>query len=210
MNDPTRFSDCKGKKGIKFLQERFEKKLLEKESLFENTEPLQPSPWLNETLEITRPIVSKSEQSRSVFVISNIILEFYKRSDLNIFVYTEQKLNEDGLIGHLDYILARRPPMSSETDEYKVVMEVKKAGSGYRNFRRNFGQLMAQMIAIQCFNTKNRSEVSNVYGVLTNAEEWHFMKLTDDEFQVDTRKYRIDKQRKLILGILDAMISDTL
>ena len=210
MNDSKTFSDCKGKKGIKFLQDRFGKEFLEKESLFKNTEPLQPSPWLNETLKVTRPIVSKSEQSRSAFVISNIILEFYKRSAPKIFVYTEKKLNEYGLRGHLDYILARRPLTRSDADEYKVVIEVKRAGSGYRNFRRNFGQCMAEMIAMQCYNTKNRSKTSNVYGVLTNAEEWHFMKLTDTEFQVDTRKYQTENEIELILGILNSMIRDEL
>ena len=69
---------------------------------------------------------------------------------------------------------------------------------------------MAQMIAMQCFNTKNKSKVSNIYGALTNAEVWQFMKLTDNEFQVDTREYRIDKELHLILGILDAMIREAL
>ena len=213
MNDPTSFSDCKGIDGIKFLQEKFGKTLTKKESLFANTEHRKPSTWLNETLEITLPLIKqigKSEQARSAFVISNIILEFYKCSDLNVSVYTEQELKADGLTGHPDYILARRPSTSSGVDEYKVVIEVKKGGEGYRNFGRNYGQCMAEMIAMQCFNTKNKSKVSNIYGVLTNAETWQFMKLTDDKFQVDTKKYRIDKQRKLILGILDAMISDTL
>ena len=213
MDMPRTFTECKGKKIEKFLQEKFGKTLVEKKSLFANTEHLRPSMWLNETLEITLPLVKrigKSEQARSAFVISNIVLEFYKHYDCNFAVYTEQELNECGLKGNLDYILARCPLQNRGEDKYKVVIEVKREGSEYRNFRRSFGQCMAQMIAMQCFNTRNKSKVSNIYGVLTNAEEWHFMKLTDDEFQVDTRKYRIDKELKLILGILDAMICEEL
>ena len=69
---------------------------------------------------------------------------------------------------------------------------------------------MAEMIAMQSFNTKNRSKTSNVYGVLTTAEVWQFMKLTDNHFYVEPQRYQIDKDRKLILGILDAMIRGTL
>lgn len=213
MDESRTFSNCKGKKVEKFLQKKFGKTFVEKDSLFANTEHLRPSMWLNETLKITLPLIKRignSEQARSAFVISNIIFEFYKHYDCSFAVYTEQKLNECGLRGYLDYTLARCPQTSRGEDEYKVVIEVKRAGTEYRSFRRSYGQCMAQMIAMQCFNTKNESKNSNIYGVLTNAEEWCFMKLTDDEFQVDTREYQIDKELKLILGILDAMIRDEL
>ena len=210
MDEFRTFSKCKGQKAETFLQEKFGKTMVFDEPFCANVNYLQPTMWLKETLEITRPIVSKSEQSRSAFVISNIILEFYKRSDPNVFVYTEQKLNEGGLTGHLDYILALPSHTSFGEHKYKVVIEVKRAGTGYRNFRRCYGQCMAQMIAMQCFNTKNISKVSNTYGALTNGEIWQFMKLTDNKFYVEKVRYQIDNALKKILGILDAMIRDQL
>lgn len=209
------FSKCKSK-GEKFIQEQFGKTLKINHSLFAKTEHLRPSAWLNETLEIALPLVKqiRSEQARSAFVISNIVLELYRHNNSNLAVYTEQKLDSGVLKGKLDYVMGHgdqtrfrqrgfNPPIT-------VVIEVKNGTLSDNTLRIRFGQCMAEMIAMQFFNIKNGSEVSTVYGVLTDAERWHFMKLTDDEFQADTRIYRIENELQLILGILDAMIRDEL
>ena len=213
MDKPRAFSKCKGQEAEKFLQEKFGKRIVCDEPFCENVKHLQPTTWLNETLEIALPLVQQigdAEQARSVFVISNIILELYKHPNLNFAIYTEQKLKECGLSGSLDYILSQGAQTDRGEHGYKVVIEVKKAGTGYRNFRRSYGQCMAQMIAMQCFNTKNESKVSNIYGVLTNAETWQFMKLTDNKFYVEPQRYQIDNKLQKILGILAAMIRDEL
>ena len=213
MDKPRTFSKYKGKEAEKFLQKKFGKRIVCDERFCKNVKHLQPTAWLKETLEIALPLVEqigKAEQARSVFVISNIILELYKRSNPKFAIYIEKRLEECGLNGFLDYILGQGAQTDRSEDEYKVVIEVKKAETGYRNFRRSYGQCMAQMIAMQCFNTKNKSKVSNIYGALTNAKTWQFMKLTDHKFQVEPQRYQIDNEPEKILGILDAMISDTL
>ena len=205
------FTQCKHREGEEFIQKQFGKILIEIDSFFENTEHLRPSAWLNETLEIALPLVKQipSEQARSAFVISNIVLELYRYNNSNLAVYTEQKLNSGVLRGKLDYVIGHgdqtefRPPIT-------VVIEVKSGTLSDNDLRFRFGQCMAEMVAMQFFNIKNDSEVSTIYGVITDAERWHFMKLTDDEFQADTRIYRIKSECKLILGILDAMIRDAL
>ena len=212
MDKPKPFSKCKGQAAEKFLQKKFGKRIVEDESFSENVKCLQPTKWLNETLEIALLLVKKIgrvEQARSVFVISNIILELYKHYNNGFAIYTEQKLTECGLTGFLDYILGQGKQTGRDKDEYKVVIEV-KINTGYRNFRRSYGQCIAQMIAMQCFNTKNESKVSNIYGALTNAETWQFMKLTDNKFYVEPQRYQIDNDTEKILGVLAAMIRDEL
>ena len=210
------FTECKHREGEEFIQKQFGKILIETDSFFANTEHLRPSAWLNETLEIALPLVKqiRSEQARSAFVISNIVLELYKHCNRNFAVYTEQKLNIGVLSGKLDYVMGRgdqtflrqrgfNPPIT-------VVIEVKSQTLSDNRLRFRFGQCMAEMVAMQFFNIENDSEVSTIYGVLTDAERWYFMKLTDDEFQADTRIYQIENELQLILGILDAMIRDEL
>ena len=210
------FTQCRHKEGEVFIQKQFGKILIETDSFFANTEHLRPSAWLNETLEIALPLVTqiRSEQARSAFVISNILLELYKHCDHDFAIYTEQTLDIGVLNGKLDYAIGRgdqtflrqrgfNPPIT-------VAIEVKSRTLSDYQLRFRFGQCMAEMVAMQFFNIEKDSEVSNIYGVLTDAERWHFIKLTDDKFQADTRIYSIENELQLILGILEAMIRDEL
>lgn len=212
MDNSKAFSKCNSQKAEKFLQEKFGKRIVDDEPFCANVNHLQPTEWLNETLKIALPLVeqiAKVEQARSVFVISNIILELYKHHNNGFAIFIERKLTVCGFNGFLDYILGQGKQTGRDKDEYKVVIEVKK-DTDYRNFRKSYGQCMAEMIAMQCFNTKNESRVSNVYGALTNAEVWQFMKLTDNKFYVEPQRYQIKNELQLILGILDAMVRDEL
>ena len=214
--EPRTFTECRHREGEEFIQKQFGKILIETDSFFANTEHLRPSVWLNETLEIALPLVKqiRSEQARSAFVISNIVLELYKHCNRDFAVYTEQTLNIRGLNGKLDYVMGQGDQTSPRQRGFNppitVVIEVKRPTLSDNRLRFRFGQCMAEMVAMQFFNIETDSEVSTIYGVLTDAERWYFMKLTDDEFQADTRIYQIENELQLILGILDAMIRDEL
>jgi len=57
------------------------------------------------------------------------------------------------------------------------------------------------MLAAQLFNQGKGNEISTIYGVVTNGTNWKFMKLKNQNFELDLNEYFLNQVGK-ILGIL--------
>jgi hypothetical protein len=73
------------------------------------------------------------------------------------------------------------------------------------NIKSGYAQCMAEMIAAQIFNEREGKEVENIFGVVTNGNQWKFLKLNKDTIYIDLNDYYIISPEK-IMGILISMV----
>ncbi len=62
-------------------------------------------------------------------------------------------------------------------------------------------QCIAEMVAAQLFNQRNKEAIASIYGAVTTGTDWKFLKLTDETIWIDKRDYFINEVSR-ILGIL--------
>ena len=63
------------------------------------------------------------------------------------------------------------------------------------------GQCAAELVAAQRFNAQRNSDITTVYGCVTNGGEWKFLRLHDTRLEIDVHQYLIDRPDR-ILGII--------
>jgi hypothetical protein len=62
-------------------------------------------------------------------------------------------------------------------------------------------QCIAEMVAAQLFNQRNKEAIASIYGAVTTGTDWKFLKLIDKTVSIDKRDYFINEVSQ-ILGIL--------
>jgi hypothetical protein len=73
------------------------------------------------------------------------------------------------------------------------------------NIKSGYAQCMAEMIAAQIFNEREGKEIESIFGVVTNGNQWKFLKLNKDTIYIDLNDYYIISPEK-IMGILISMV----
>ena len=122
--------------------------------LFAQVQPVDPSPWLRDTLRKGHAIAFYSEKSRSEFIVAPVLLTCQEMFDAGCCVYSGIRLDVDperGLKGECDFIVARNPPTPALRAPLLIVVEAKK-----NDIEEGLGQCAAQMIAAQSFNESQR------------------------------------------------------
>lgn len=66
-------------------------------------------------------------------------------------------------------------------------------------------QCAAEMYAASLFNRQTNEPYEIIYGAVTNAYDWVFLKLESDTVYIDTQRYYLNELPKL-LGILQFII----
>ena len=68
-----------------------------------------------------------------------------------------------------------------------------------------YAQCAAEMYAARIFNQQMGEAHENIYGVVTNAFEWVFMKLEGNRILIDQERYFINEIPRL-LGVLQIIV----
>ena len=76
------------------------------------------------------------------------------------------------------------------------------------DMKLGLGQCVAEMIGAQRFNQEKGDDIPRVYGATTTGTEWQFLKLTENNLQIDIDIYPI-RQSEKILGILSGMVNQS-
>lgn len=186
----------------------FALKYEEKERIFEGVGSVEPSPWLNETLDFNLPlaIAIGSEKARSEMLIAPIIWEMKRRHGSGISIFSGREFNVDasrGLTGFVDFLIAKAKAQAFIGLPVVVLVEAKKSdlASGY-------GQCAAEMVAAQIKNSQpEASEVQfllekGILGIITSGTVWQFLHLKGQELVLDLVEYSLDELPTL-LGILE-------
>jgi hypothetical protein len=142
-----------------------------------------------------------SEKARSELLIMPVLREVRRQSDnfFNIFSgYQFEVDKERGLTGICDYLFTTHPRTNRIKSPVFCAVEAKS-----RSVEEGIAQAGAEMIAARLFNERENTPTPIVYGCVTNAYEWLFLKLDGDRLYTDTDRYFLDALNlPRLLGVL--------
>ena len=145
----------------------------------------------------------KSEKARSEIIVFPILLELRNLHNKFFTIYSGDTLNVDaerGLRGECDFIIAK------DTGSFNVDAPILQLVEAKRdNIELGIPQCAAQMIGANLYNKQKGTELQKIYGCVTTGDNWQFMKLENNEIQIDTKKYYLGNVSEL-LGIFQNII----
>jgi hypothetical protein len=159
--------------------------------------PVQKNSWLPkqlpafeddirliETLQEVKKIYLGSEKARSEFIVTPILQALYRKYPEKFSIFSGYEFNIDkskGLNGFCDFIL------SSSMDSFIVeapvffVVETKKTDID----DNAIAQCGAEMYAAQIFNERKEKQKKIIYGCVTSAYSWGFLKLENNIITIE-------------------------
>ncbi len=175
-----------------------------RQNLFATLQPLYPSERLLWDLEDAHLVPINTEKAKSEHLIVPVLKEILRKnrnfSYFSGFLFDVDKAR--GLSGYCDYIF------STETDAIEIkspVFCVIEANN--RSLEEGYAQAGAEMVATRIFNEKKGKPTPIVYGCVTNAFEWSFLKLENDTLWIDSQRYYLDSSNlPYILAILQQIV----
>ncbi|MEK7433012.1 MAG: hypothetical protein AABZ74_07775 [Cyanobacteriota bacterium] len=173
--------------------------------IFGNIENIKISSFLKELLEINKILPIKTEKAKSEYIIAPILTEIVRKNIETITVYSGEVLDankKEGLYGECDFILAKNKHTFNVSFPMICVVEAKRG-----DIDLGIAQCSAQMVGIKFFNEKNKINLKTIYGCVTNANEWKFLKLENNIVFIDEESYYI-KELEKILGIFQFIINE--
>jgi hypothetical protein len=103
--------------------------------------------------------------------------------------------------GICNFIITKSPEVLIITAPVITIVEAKK-----EDINAGLGQCAAEMVAARIFKERSGSEVEPIYGVVTTGSIWQFLKLQEQEIEIDLSEYYLKDANK-ILGILASGIT---
>lgn len=181
--------------------------LEEDTSLYEDVEPVQPSPalaaWLDENAPLALGI--NTEKARSELIIAPILLEVRRIFGKQIGFFSGRELNVDqarGLVGVCDFLLSLSPERYVVTAPLFVATEAKN-----EDMPAGLPQCLAEMVAVREFNARAGVTLPSVHGVVTTGSNWRFLKLAGENAWIDRQEYYLHDLPR-ILGILSRVVHE--
>ncbi|MEG4445489.1 hypothetical protein QUB47_26040 [Microcoleus sp. AT9_B5] len=173
----------------------------ESRNLFAETKPVSPSEILTTILIDYVPLATfiSTEKARSEFLIAPILAEVRRLSNKRVSLFSGKDFTVDperGLQGFCDYIISGSSEQLFISAPVITIFEAKK-----EDIIGGLGQCAAAMVAAQCFNQNQDSEVDRIYGSVTTGTNWKFLILEETTLYIDPTEYYIKEVDK-ILGIL--------
>jgi hypothetical protein len=125
-----------------------------------------------------------TEKSKSEHIINPVLKEL-RRHNANSFKYfSGYEFNVDslqGLNGYCDFILSAHGQQLEITAPVFCLVEAKNA-----EIAKGYAQCGAEMYAAQLFNERKGNPQKIIYGCVTNAFSWCFLKLEGKTLYIDT------------------------
>ena len=131
-----------------------------------------------------------------------MLKEIWRNVNRSVVVFSGAKLTVDaaeGLDGYCDFIIAKSPFRSEIQAPLLCVVEAKEDVEG------SLGQCTAEMVAARIFNERDGIPLSAIYGCVTAALEWLFLRLEGTTLTIDTHRYSLMNLPEL-LGALQSVI----
>jgi hypothetical protein len=172
-------------------------------NLFEkNTYTTEISIFLENDINEAKKIPLSSEKVKSELVIAPILKELWrKKPQFNLFSgYTFDVDSSKSLTGVCDFLLSLQTNVWDIKAPVFCLVEAKN-----RTIDEGFGQCAAEMYAAKLYNEQEGKNIDVIYGCVTNAYDWCFMKLENNVVYVDIDRYylnRVDEIVGIMLHIL--------
>jgi len=173
----------------------------ETRDLFAATSPVAPSEILTTILNDYVPLAISisTEKARSEFLIAPILAEVRRLLNKQVSLFSGKDFTVDparGLQGFCDYIISGSQEQLFISALVVTIFEAKK-----EDIIGGLGQCAAAMVAAECFNQNQGSEVVSIYGSVTTGTNWKFLILQETTLYIDPTEYYIKEVDK-ILGIV--------
>ena len=174
--------------------------------LFKDIEitPISPSERLEQDLKEAEGTPLLSEKAKSESIIAPIMRELKRNNyqDITIFSgYTFNIPEEDELSGAPDFLISAKASIIEPQSPIFCLFESKN-----KSAEDGFAQCAAEMYAARLFNKKMKEPHETIYGAVTNAFQWIFMKLEGDTIYIDFQRYYLIELPK-ILGIMQYIVN---
>ncbi len=169
---------------------------------FEAIANILPSTRLDEDINDGKQMSINSEKAKSEFLLAPILKEL-QRKNPQITLFSGISLNIEGeklLNGTPDFMISARPRRADVEAPIFCMVEAKNG-----IIEDGFAQCAAEMYAARLFNEQSGETKKNIYGAVTNAFDWVFLKLEDNTVFIDHQRYFLNDLPK-ILGIFQFII----
>lgn len=171
---------------------------------FDNVKSIEPSEWLKKTITSYKLLPNRSEKAKSEAFVSPILLEMKLLNPDFITIHSGDMLNADpehGLNGECDFIIGKETFSNTIDAPLFSVIEAKKG-----DLDLGKPQCAAQMLGVKIFNEKHNIFYDTVYGVVTTASSWLFLKLENNIIYTDDDSIISLNDLPKILGRLQLII----
>ena len=187
---------------------KFELEKTESIGLFSKIEPITPSDYLTTGLAKKVPLAAAigTEKARSELIVADVLVELREKFDYRISFFSGIDFNvdfENDLTDVCDFLISLSPGQLFLEAPVIALVEAKNT-----DMKLGLGQCVAEMIAAQRFNQEKGNDIPCVYGAATTGVGWQFLKLTENDLQIDIAIYPIQQSDK-ILGILSGMVNQS-
>lgn len=125
-----------------------------------------------------------TEKSKSEHIIVPVLKEFLRKNPDRMSYFSGFQFDVDAsknLSGYCDFILSAKARQLEVTAPIFCLVEAKNA-----EIKRGLAQCGAEMRAAQIYNQQKGNSQKVVYGCVTNAFSWCFLKLTEDLLVIDS------------------------
>lgn len=125
-----------------------------------------------------------TEKAKSELIIVPLLKELHRTNKNKFSYFSGYQFNVDskkGLKGSVDFILSAQPKKIEIESPVFCLVEAKKD-----NIEDGYAQCGAEMYAAQLFNQKHHTEQKVIYGCVTNAFCWAFLKLENNTLIIDS------------------------
>ena len=170
-------------KKLEHLQTRLGVDGIQKQWLPASFTPVPPSAILLQYLTDAKDESLRTEKAKSEYVITPIIKELRRNNPNRFSSFSGFELLVDkslGLNGFCDYILSSVPFKPEITAPIFCLVEAKKD-----NIENGIAQCGAEMHAAKLFNEQRGKPKKIIFGCVTTAFLWCFLKLEDNILYID-------------------------
>ena len=193
---------------LELVVTKFELAKTESIGIFSEIEPITPSDYLTTGLAKKVPLAAAigTEKARSELIVADVLVELCEKFDYRISFFSGIDFNvdaENDLTGVCDFLISLSPGQLFLEEPVIALVEAKNT-----DMKLGLGQCVAEMIAAQRFNQEKGNDIPCIYGATTTGVNWQFLKLTENNLQIDIDIYPI-RQSDRILGILSSMVNQT-
>ena len=167
------------------------------------------SQHLLENLHDAREEGLSTEKAKSEYIVAPVLKELRRNNPNKFSSFSGYEFNVDakqGLNGFCDFILTATPRKMEITTPIFCLVEAKND-----NVEKGLAQCGAEMYAAQIFNQQRGTPKKAIYGCVTNAFSWAFLKLEGKELSIDTNYVPLTfTEPHKVLSVLQWILDESL
>jgi hypothetical protein len=191
---------------LRELSKKFNLIIEENKDLFKQKYPIEIDNFIKQYIVNNISLAQSigTEKAKSEMIITPILIETRRILNNQISLFSGIDFNVDsqqGLNGYCEFLISLSCQQLYVSSPVLMLVEAKND-----NINSGIPQCIAEMVAAKIFNESENNIIENIYGVVTNGNQWLFMKLNNNLVEIDMKEYYIN-DIETIIGILVNIVS---